>query len=100
MEYTTTCNLELSERFDYVTIDLEKQFFCIDVVNLQSNTAVLKISINLEIDETMVEGNIIQYDTLYIDTLLQRLKCIAQTCIDRNLRNQEELFAFLEENAP
>lgn len=46
----------------------------------------------------MVEGNIIQYDTLYIDTLLQGLKCIAQTCIDRNLRNQEELFAFLEEN--
>ncbi|MGE6547827.1 hypothetical protein ACQKFK_02105 [Bacillus mycoides] len=98
MEYTTTCNLELSERFDYVTIDLEKQFFCIDVVNLQSNTAVLKISINLEKDETMVEGNIIQYDTLYIDTLLQGLKCIAQTCIDHNLRNQEELFAFLEEN--
>jgi hypothetical protein len=90
--------LELSERFDYVTIDLEKQFFCIDVVNLQSNTAVLKISINLKIDETMVEGNIIQYDTLYIDTLLQGLKCIAQTYIDRNLRNQEELFAFLEEN--
>ncbi|WP_377864188.1 hypothetical protein [Bacillus sp. R86525] len=98
MEYTTTCNLELAERFDYVTIDLEKQFFCIDVVNLQSNTAVLKISINLEKDETMVEGNIIQYDTLYIDTLLQGLKCIAQTCIDRNLRNQEELLAFLEEN--
>ncbi|MCZ6942159.1 hypothetical protein EJ131_16790 [Bacillus mycoides] len=98
MEYTTTCNLELSERFDYVTIDLEKQFFCIDVVNLQSNTAVLKISINLEKDETMVEGNIIQYDTLYIDTLLQGLKCIAQTCINRNLRNQEELFAFLKEN--
>ena len=37
----------------------------------------------------MVEGNIIQYDTLYIDTLLQGLKCIAQTCIDRNLRNQK-----------
>ena len=98
MEYTTTCNLELAERFDYVTIDLEKQFFYIEVINLQSNTAVLKISINLEKDETMVEGNIIQYDTLYIDTLLQGLKCIAQTCIDRNLRNQEELFAFSEEN--
>ncbi|EJQ15633.1 hypothetical protein CN941_18270 [Bacillus cereus] len=98
MKYTTVGNLELAERFDYVTIDLDKQFFCIEVVNLQSNTAVLKISINLEKDETMVEGNIIQYDPLHINTLLQGLKCIAQTCIDRNLRNQEELFAFLEEN--
>ncbi|WP_264448317.1 hypothetical protein [Bacillus cereus] len=98
MEYTTTCNLELAERFDYVTIDLEKQFFCIEVVNLQSNTAVLKISINLKKNETMIKGNIVQYDTLYIDALLQGLKCIAQTCIDRKLKNQEELFAFLEEN--
>lgn len=46
----------------------------------------------------MIKGNIVQYDTLYIDALLQGLKCIAQTCIDRKLKNQEELFAFLEEN--
>ena len=98
MDYTTTCKLELSERFDYVTIDLDKQFFYIEVVNLQSNKAVLKISINLEKGETMIEGNTIQYDTLHIEALLQGLKCIAQTCIDRNLSNQEELFAFLEEN--
>ncbi|PGM86810.1 protein Dhp61 [Bacillus cereus] len=98
MKYTTVGNLELVERFDYVTIDLDKQFFCIEVVNLQSNKAVLKISINLEKDETLVERNIIQYDTLHINALLQGLKCIAQTCIDCNLRNQEELFAFLEEN--
>ncbi|MBJ8050776.1 hypothetical protein JDS87_01815 [Bacillus cereus] len=98
MKYTTVGNLELVERFDYVTIDLDKQFFCIEVVTLQSNKAVLKISINLEKDETLVEGNIIQYDTLHINALLQGLKCIDQTCIDRNLRNQEELFAFLEEN--
>ncbi|HDR4734504.1 TPA: hypothetical protein QCR36_000018 [Bacillus cereus] len=98
MEYTTTCNLELTERFDYVTIDLEKQLFYIEVVNLQSNTAVLKISINLEKDETMVEGNIVPYDTFHIEALLQGLKCTAQTCIEHNLRNQRELFAFLEEN--
>ena len=53
---------------------------------------------NLEKDETMIEGNTIQYDTLHIEALLQGLKCVAQTCIDRNLSNQEELFAFLEEN--
>ncbi|PFW59468.1 hypothetical protein COL13_01695 [Bacillus cereus] len=98
MEYTTTCKLELAERFDYVTIDLDKQFFYIEVVNLQSNIPVLKISINLEKDETMVEGNITQYDTLHIDVLLQGLKGVAQTCIDYHLKSQEELFAFLEEN--
>ncbi|MED2793841.1 hypothetical protein P4256_19220 [Bacillus wiedmannii] len=86
------------ERYDYITIDLDKKFFYIEVVNLQSNKAVLKISINLEKGETMIEGNTIQYDTLHIEALLQGLKCIAQTCIDRNLSNQEELFAFLEEN--
>ncbi|EEM69574.1 hypothetical protein bthur0009_44290 [Bacillus thuringiensis serovar andalousiensis BGSC 4AW1] len=53
---------------------------------------------NLEKDETMIEGNTIQYDTLHIEALLQGLKYVAQTCIDRNLSNQEELFAFLEEN--
>ncbi|EEM87409.1 hypothetical protein bthur0012_45360 [Bacillus thuringiensis serovar pulsiensis BGSC 4CC1] len=98
LEYTTVGDLELVERFDYVTIDLDKQFFYIEVINLQSNKAVLKISINLEKDETMIEGNTIQYDTLHIEALLQGLKCVAQTCIDRNLSNQEELFAFLEEN--
>ena len=48
LEYTTVGDLELVERFDYVMIDLDKQFFYIEVVNLQSNKAVLKISINLE----------------------------------------------------
>jgi len=98
LEYTTTCKLELSERCDYVTIDLDKQFFYIEVVNLQSNITVLKISINLQKDETMVEGNIIHYDTLHVDALLQELKYVARTCIDHNLKNQKELFAFLEEN--
>ncbi|WP_436864221.1 protein Dhp61 [Bacillus fungorum] len=88
------------ERFDYITIDLEQQFFCIEVVNVKSNTTVLKISINLQKDETMVEGNIIHYDTFHIDALLQGLKCVARTCINHNLRNQKELFAFLEENYP
>ncbi|MGQ0416947.1 protein Dhp61, partial [Bacillus sp. HC-TM] len=90
MEYATTGDLELIERFDYVTIDLDKQFFYIEVVHLKSNKAVLKISINLEKDETVVEENIIQYDTLHINALLQGLKCVAQTCIDHNLSNQEE----------
>ncbi|MGT8955977.1 protein Dhp61 [Bacillus cereus] len=98
MEYTTTYKLELSERFDYVTIDLDKQFFYIEVVNLQSNITVLKISINLQKDETMVEVNIIHYDTFHVDALLQGLKYVARTCIDHNLKNQKELFAFLEEN--
>lgn len=98
MDYTTTYKLELSERFDCVTIDLDKQFFYIEVVNLQSNITVLKISINLQKDETMVEGNIIHYDTLHVDALLQELKYVARTCIDHNLKKQKELFAFLEEN--
>lgn len=45
----------------------------------------------------MVEGNIIHYDTLHVDALLQGLKYVARTCIDHNLKNQKELFAFLEE---
>ncbi|AAP11578.1 MULTISPECIES: hypothetical protein [Bacillus] len=60
MEYTTTYKLELSERFDYVTIDLDKQFFYIEVVNLQSNITVLKISINLQKDE-MVNAVVQKY---------------------------------------
>ncbi|ASI85781.1 hypothetical protein ACI5QN_04446 [Bacillus cereus] len=49
-------------------------------------------------DETMVEGNTIHYDTFHVDALLQGLKYVARTCIDHNLKNQKELFAFLEEN--
>ena len=64
MEYTTTYKLELSERFDYVTIDLDKQFFYIEVVNLQSNITVLKISINLQKDE-MVNAVVQKYYTEY-----------------------------------
>lgn len=94
MDYTTTCKLELSERFDYVTIDLDKQFFYIEVVNLQSNITVLKISINLQKDETMVEGNIIHYDTLHVDALLQGLKYVARTCIDRNLKTKRNCSHF------
>jgi hypothetical protein len=60
LEYTTTYKLELSERFDYVTIDLDKQFFYIEVVNLQSNITVLKISINLQKDE-MVNAVVQKY---------------------------------------
>ncbi len=46
----------------------------------------------------MVEGNIIHYDTFHVDALLQGLKYVARTCINHNLKNQKELFAFLEEN--
>ncbi|BCC61300.1 hypothetical protein BCJMU10_4608 [Bacillus cereus] len=94
MEYTTTYKLELSERFDYVTIDLDKQFFYIEVVNLQSNITVLKISINLQKDETMVEGNIIHYDTFHVDALLQGLKYVARTCINHNLKTKRNCLHF------
>jgi hypothetical protein len=40
----------------------------------------------------------VHYDTFHVDALLQGLKYVARTCIDHNLKNQKELFAFLEEN--
>jgi len=36
------------ERFDYITIDLDKIFFYMEVVQIETNVTLLKISLNLK----------------------------------------------------
>ncbi|EMY5505783.1 MULTISPECIES: hypothetical protein [Bacillus] len=63
------------ERFDYITIDLDK-------------------------DETIIAGNVKQYDPSRLEQLIQSFKRTAQTCLEHNLRSPEELFAFWKGNRP
>ncbi|HGH7172745.1 TPA: hypothetical protein ACJMKJ_000220 [Bacillus wiedmannii] len=86
------------ERFDYITIDLDKKLFYIEVVQLETNITLLKISLNLEKDETIIAGNVKQYDPSRLEQLIQSVKRTAQTCLEHNLRNPEELFAFWKGN--
>ncbi|USK99653.1 ATPase [Bacillus tropicus] len=41
------------ERFDYITIDLDKKFFYMEIVQIETNITLLKISLNLDKDETV-----------------------------------------------
>ncbi|TKH16187.1 hypothetical protein FC699_18510 [Bacillus wiedmannii] len=82
------------ERFDYITIDLDKKFFYIEVVQIETNITLLKISLNLEKDETIVDGKAKYYDSSRLKHLIQSFKYTAQTCLEHNLRSPEELFAF------
>ncbi|AOY17974.1 hypothetical protein BGI23_22625 [Bacillus sp. ABP14] len=86
------------ERFDYITIDLDKKFFYIEVVQLETNITFLKISLNLNKDETIVQGKTEHYDPYRLEQLIQSFKYTAQTCIEHNLRSPEELFAFWKGN--
>ncbi|MED3035224.1 hypothetical protein CBR56_21140 [Bacillus thuringiensis] len=86
------------ERFDYITIDLDKKFFYMEVVQLETNITLLKISLNLDKDETIIAGNVIQYDPSRLEQFIQSFKQTAQTCLAHNLRSPEELFAFWKEN--
>ncbi|MEJ9113163.1 hypothetical protein LAV76_10365 [Bacillus paramobilis] len=61
------------ERFDYITIDLDK-------------------------DETIIAGNVKQYDPSRLEHLIQNFTLTAQTCLEHNLRSPEELFAFWNGN--
>lgn len=98
MEYTTVGDLELVERFDYITIDLDKKFFYIEVVQIETNITLLKISLNLENGETIVDGKAKHYDSSRLKHLIQSFKRTAQTCLEHNLRSPEELFAFWKAN--
>lgn len=86
------------ERFDYITIDLDKKFFYIEVVQIETNITLLKISINLEKDETIIVGNVKQYDPSRLEQLIESFKHTARTCLEHNLRSPEELFAFWKGN--
>ncbi|HHK5534364.1 UNVERIFIED_ORG: hypothetical protein EDC93_10115 [Bacillus cereus] len=86
------------ERFDYITIDLDKKFFYIEVVQIETNITLLKISINLYKDEIIIAGNVKQYDSSRLEQLIQSFKRTAQTCLEHNLRSPEELFAFWKGN--
>ena len=85
------------ERFDYITIDLDKKFFYMEVVQLETNITLLKISLNLDKDETIIAGNVKQYDPSRLEQFIQSFKHTAQTCLAHNLRSPEELFAFGKE---
>jgi len=86
------------ERFDYITIDLDKKFFYIEVVQLETNITLLKVSLNLDKDETIIAGNVKQYDPSRLEHLIQNFTLTAQTCLEHNLRSPEELFAFWKGN--
>ncbi|AAU15846.1 hypothetical protein I6G76_28835 [Bacillus cereus] len=86
------------ERFDYITIDLDKKFFYMEVVQLETNITLLKISLNLDKDETIIAGNVKQYDPSRLESLIQSFKHTAQTCLEHNLRSPEELFTFWKGN--
>ncbi|PKJ57382.1 protein Dhp61 [Bacillus sp. SN10] len=86
------------ERFDYITIDLDKKFFYMEIVQLETNITLLKISLNLDKDETIIAGNVKQYDPSRLENLIQSFKHTAQTCLEHNLRSPEELFVFWKEN--
>ncbi|PFQ52242.1 hypothetical protein COK05_03330 [Bacillus cereus] len=86
------------ERFDYITIDLDSKFFYIEVVQLETNITLLKVSLNLDKNEIIVHGNVNQYDPSRLDHLIQNFKRTAQTCLEHNLQSPEELFAFWKEN--
>ncbi|MGI0535306.1 hypothetical protein KFD70_23770 [Bacillus pfraonensis] len=97
-DYTSYAVLEQVEKFDYITIDLENKFFYIEVIDIKTNKVLLSVSLDLKRDKTTVNGDIEKYHTLQIDDLLTGFKITAQMCIDNNLRNTEELWAFIENN--
>ncbi|ASZ19487.1 hypothetical protein COJ60_18815 [Bacillus cereus] len=86
------------ERYDYIIIDLDKKFFYMEVVQLKTNITSLKISLNLDKDETIIAGNVKQYDPSRLEQFIQSFKHTAQTCLAHNLRSPEELFAFWKGN--
>ncbi|MCU5378996.1 hypothetical protein OCA08_17850 [Bacillus cereus] len=86
------------ERFDYITIDLDKKLFYIEVVQLETNITLLKVSLNLDKDETIIVSDVKQYAPSRLEQLIQSFKHTAQTCLEHNLRSPEELFAFWKEN--
>ncbi|MEK4502542.1 protein Dhp61 [Bacillus sp. FSL R12-0069] len=69
------------ERYDYIIIDLDKKFFYMEVVQLETNITSLKISLNLDKDETIIAGNVKQYDPSRLESLIQSFKHTAQTCL-------------------
>ncbi|MDM8360550.1 protein Dhp61 [Bacillus thuringiensis] len=83
------------ERYDYITIDLDKKFFYMEVVQIETNLTLLKVSLNLDKDETIITGN---YDPSRLEQLIQSFKRTAQTCLEHNLRSPEALFAFWKGN--
>lgn len=95
-EYTSEAKISLVEKFNFITIDLENKFFYVQVVNAKNNNVLLGVTIDLDKDETKVEGNVENYNTLKIEHLLIGLKITAQTCIDNNLHNAYELAKFNE----
>jgi len=56
------------------------------------------IAIDLDKDETIIAGNVKQYDLSRLEQLIQSFKRTAQTCLEHNLRSPEELFAFWKRN--
>lgn len=85
------------ERYDYIIIDLDKKFFYMEVVQLKTNITSLKISLNLDKDETIIAGNVKQYDPSRLEQFIQSFKHTAQTCLAHNLRSPEELLHFGKE---
>ncbi len=69
-----------------------------EVVQIETNLTLLKVSLNLDKDETIITGNVKQYDPSRLEQLIQSFKRTAQICLEHNLRSAEELFAFWKRN--
>ncbi|AWC30956.1 helicase [Bacillus cereus] len=97
-DYTSISRIDLVERFNFITIDLENKNFYIQVVDVKSNNVLLGITIDLENDTTKVAGNgsVKKYTDEEIEHLIIGLKITAQSCIDNNLYNAYELKKYLE----
>ncbi|XKK19916.1 hypothetical protein HFP66_00595 [Bacillus sp. A17A.1] len=97
-EYTSISRVDLLERIDFITIDLENKFFFIQIVDVTSNNVQLRITIDLKKGTTKVAGNgrVKKYTAEEIEHLLIGLKITAQTCIDNNLYNPYELKKYIE----
>ncbi|MBK5491764.1 hypothetical protein [Bacillus sp. TH13] len=97
-EYTSISRIDLIERFDFITIDLENEIFVIQVVDVKNNNVLLRINIDLKNGTTKVAGNgrVRKYTTEEIEHLLIGLKITAHACIDNNLYNPYKLKKYIE----
>ncbi|MEH7186081.1 protein Dhp61 [Bacillus toyonensis] len=97
-DYSSIARIDLVERFNFITIDLENKNFYIQVVDEKSNNVLLGLTMDLKKGTTKVAGNgsVKKYTDEEIEHLLIGLKITAQTCIDNNLYNAYELRKYLE----
>ncbi|CAM4069826.1 hypothetical protein BAMA_01550 [Bacillus manliponensis] len=94
-DFTSYASLDLVEHFDFVTIDLQRKFFVVHIVEVKTDKILLKVFINYDEDDVRIEGDTAHYETMDIACLIESLKVTAKLCIENDLCNDEELETFL-----